>query len=425
MKPVMLPAVLGLAVFGLAPGIAMDGHASGDDIRLTITVTCDIHTDYLDEVITGIDLAAGTIDLGQHAQDCEAVTGYVKAAPPSSVVVAIPDGALFPDCQVTNDCFDPYTITIHEGTTISWHNNDTVPHTVTGMEPHPDGTFDSLMLAGEEFAYTFDTPGTYWYGCSVHPWARGVIVVEPEGGIDATPVSPEVPLHDSMALHQVAELLTQYREDGVDSFQEMTGLHPFREVAGLVVSLADQTVVAHNANPLFVGFHYGHLVESASIPADVILRVAQTQGVWISYPVPNGMGDITSHERGWVRIYDSHAFISSYTVTMRENVQGMVGEIIRLYAVGDITFDTISSFGMQSPEYPFVVDPGTMLVVADGYDSGRVGTMSEIVDAIPLEDGHGVWTEYVSYNPATGMEEPKRSWLVMHDGYLFGSGYHP
>ena len=422
MKPMILSAVLGLAVFGLASGIMMDGHASGDDIRLTITVTCDTHADYLDDIITGIDVTSGVIDLG-HAQDCTVMTEHDRDMESSSTIVTIPDGALFPDCQITNDCFDPYTVTIQQGTAITWVNNDTVPHTVTGVEPHPDGTFNSLVLAGEEFTYAFDTPGTYWYACSVHPWAKGVIVVGSED-IDTTPVVPEVLPRDAMALQQVAELLTQYREDGVDSFQDITGLHPFREVAGLVVSLADTTIVAHNANPLFVGLHYGHLAESASIPVDVILRVAQTQGVWVSYPVPNDMGDVTVYERGWVRIYDDHAFISGYAVTIQENVQGIVGEMIRLYALGDITFDTINSYGMQSQTYPFVVDSDGM-VVADGYDSGRVGTMSEIVDAIPLEDGHGVWTEYVSYNAATGMEEPKRSWLVMHDGYLFGSGYHP
>lgn len=421
MKPMILSAVLGVAVFGLASGIMMDGHASGDDIRLTITVTCDTHADYLDDIITGIDVTSGVIDLG-HAQDCTVMTEHDRDMESSSTIVTIPDGALFPDCQITNDCFDPYTVTIQQGTAITWVNNDTVPHTVTGVEPHPDGTFNSLVLAGEEFTYAFDTPGTYWYACSVHPWAKGVIVVGSED-IDTTPVVPEVLPRDAMALQQVAELLTQYREDGVDSFQDITGLHPFREVAGLVVSLADTTIVAHNANPLFVGLHYGHLAESASIPVDVILRVAQTQGVWVSYPVPNDMGDVTVYERGWVRIYDDHAFISGYAVTIQENVQGIVGEMIRLYALGDITFDTINSYGMQSQTYPFVVDSDGM-VVANGYD-GMVGTMSEVVDVIPLEDGQGVWTEYVSYNPDTGGESLKRSWIVMHEGYLFGAGYHP
>ena len=419
MKSAVLCMVLGLAC--LAYGV--DAHAS-DDVQLTVTVTCDIHADDLDDIISGIDVDSGVIDLG-NAQDCTVMTEHDMHVESSSIMVTIPHGALFPDCQITNDCFDPYMVTIQQGTAVTWVNDDTVPHTVTGVEPHPDGTFNDLVLSGEEFTYTFETPGTYWYACSVHPWAKGVIIVESEDGTDAIPTPPEVPPRDSMALHRVAELLTQYREDGVDSFRDITGLRPLQNVAGLVVSLHDQTIVAHNSNPLFVGLHYGHLVGSASIPADVILRVAQTQGVWVSYPVPNDMGDVTVYERGWVRIYDNHAFIAGYPVTIQENIQGMVSEIIRLYAIGDITFDTINSFGMPHPWYPFVVDSDTMLVAANGHDAGRVGTMSEVAGVIPLEEGYGVWTEYVSYNPETGMESLKRSWVVMYDGYLFGAGYHP
>ncbi len=403
-------------ILGLAILVSLDAYAS-EDVQLTVTVTCDIHPDDLDGIISGID--TGMIDLGPYSQDCTISTRHTGTAEPSSVTVTIPDGALFPDCQITNDCFDPYTVTIPEGTTVSWVNNDAVPHTVTGIEPHPDGTLNSLVSAGGEFAYTFDTPGTYWYACSVHPWAKGVVIVE-SGDVDTTPMELEVQPRDSVALQQVAELITQYREDGAESFQDITGLRPFQEVAGLIVSLYDQTIVAHNSNPLFVGLHYGHLVGSASIPSDVILDVAQTQGVWISYPVSNDMGDITVYERGWVRIYDNHAFISGYPVTIQESVQGIVSEMVRLYALGEMTFDMIDSFHMSSQTYPFVLDMDG-LVVASGH-----GGMLDMLDVIPpLEEGHGVWIEYVPINPDTDEEYLKRSWLVMHDGYVFGSGYYP
>jgi hypothetical protein len=42
-----------------------------------------------------------------------------------------------------------------------------------------------------------------------------------------------------------------------------------------------------------------------------------------------------------------------------------------------------------------------------------------------LNEDEGVWTEYTFLNPATGLESSKHSWVVMHDGYLFGSGYYP
>ena len=38
----------------------------------------------------------------------------------------------------------------------------------------------------------------------------------------------------------------------------------------------------------------------------------------------------------------------------------------------------------------------------------------------------GTWVDYVYKDPATGKEEPKSSWVVRHDGYVFGCGvYRP
>ena len=50
-----------------------------------------------------------------------------------------------------------------------------------------------------------------------------------------------------------------------------------------------------------------------------------------------------------------------------------------------------------------------------GYEHGK-----EIAAA--TEAGH--WVHYLRSNPATGEEEPKHSWVIRHDGLIFGSGYY-
>jgi alcohol dehydrogenase (cytochrome c) len=63
--------------------------------------------------------------------------------------------------------FDPMRIAVPVGTTVSWENQGSTIHTVTAT----DGTFDSGDLAaGDTFSVTFDTPGTYVYSCTPHPW---------------------------------------------------------------------------------------------------------------------------------------------------------------------------------------------------------------------------------------------------------------
>lgn len=434
-------AILGLAVFGLvAPvGAMADGHVSDDVPRLILTVVCTIYSDQLDDAISGIDLATG-INLGQFAQDCKMTTEYVEAtpAPSAAMTVAIPDGALFPGCQVTNDCFVPHTVVVEAGTGVTWTNNDTVLHTVTGDQPHPDGVFDSWLLPGEEFTFTFDTPGTYEYGCTVHPWAMGAVVVESEAGMMAGPAAPEtltVSPNVELAFDHVDELIAQYEEGGADVFEEITELNLDRDVVGFVVSLDSYTVVAHNSNPLFVGFPVEPLLERASIPLDVMLQIiAEEDGVWLSYPLPDTQGNIIGYERGWFKLHDEYVFAARYSVTIEERVQGIVAEMIRVHDLDpSASFDTINSFMSQSPEYPFVLDPATSTVVAHGANADRVGNTSIALTNSTvsldifrsLEDGEGVWTEYTFLNPVTGQDQHKRSWIVMHGGYLFGSGYYP
>ena len=76
--------------------------------------------------------------------------------------------------------FNPQTLRVSVGTTVTWTNMDTVAHSVVSGTPNqPSGLFQSSLLGnGQSFSYTFDTPGTYTYNCGPHPYMTGTIVVE-------------------------------------------------------------------------------------------------------------------------------------------------------------------------------------------------------------------------------------------------------
>ena len=59
--------------------------------------------------------------------------------------------------------FDPKTIEIEAGETVTWTNEDNFTHTV-----QVDGQEDHTVEQGESFSITFDTPGTYHYVCTLH-----------------------------------------------------------------------------------------------------------------------------------------------------------------------------------------------------------------------------------------------------------------
>ena len=65
---------------------------------------------------------------------------------------------------IANFAYSPADVTIKAGGSVTWTNNDSVPHTVTG----PD--FDSGPIAqGATFSHTFPTAGSFEYKCTIHP----------------------------------------------------------------------------------------------------------------------------------------------------------------------------------------------------------------------------------------------------------------
>lgn len=105
------------------------------------------------------------------------LAGCLNNSPPGSRTVNMTD----------NLVFEPETVTIIQGGTVTWENSGSVNHTVTAYEDDiPDdatyfasGGFDSeqaarqeisagLLGPGETFEHTFKVTGTYDYYCIPH-----------------------------------------------------------------------------------------------------------------------------------------------------------------------------------------------------------------------------------------------------------------
>jgi plastocyanin len=59
--------------------------------------------------------------------------------------------------------FDPSTIKVKAGDTVTWTNNDNFTHTVK-----VDGQDDHKVGRGDSVSITFDKPGRYHYVCTLH-----------------------------------------------------------------------------------------------------------------------------------------------------------------------------------------------------------------------------------------------------------------
>jgi plastocyanin len=82
--------------------------------------------------------------------------------------------------SMQNIQFEPADVTINAGETVTWTNDEGVPHDVDGSGPGGDFSSgpEGGMMEGATFRSTFDEPGMYEYVCRVHaPGMAGTVTV--------------------------------------------------------------------------------------------------------------------------------------------------------------------------------------------------------------------------------------------------------
>ncbi|AJW70349.1 cupredoxin domain-containing protein [Nitrosopumilus adriaticus] len=75
----------------------------------------------------------------------------------------------------------PLNLEISKGTTVTWVNDDSVPHNIQSLDTSGKviDWFNSPPLnTGDKFEFAFEESGVYNYYCSFHPWRVGSITVK-------------------------------------------------------------------------------------------------------------------------------------------------------------------------------------------------------------------------------------------------------
>src|SRR3989339_899755 len=76
--------------------------------------------------------------------------------------------------SISNFAFNPATLTVKKGTSVTWTNSDPMAHTITS----DNGAFASSQLSpGQRFYFTFIQAGTFSYYCAIHPSMTATVVV--------------------------------------------------------------------------------------------------------------------------------------------------------------------------------------------------------------------------------------------------------
>jgi plastocyanin len=89
----------------------------------------------------------------------------------SSTTISIPSGAE----ALGPNGFNPNSLTVAAGTTVSWTNTDSVAHTSTS---DASGWNSGTLAPGQRFDVAFPTNGTFHYHCAIHPGMTGTVIVQ-------------------------------------------------------------------------------------------------------------------------------------------------------------------------------------------------------------------------------------------------------
>lgn len=75
--------------------------------------------------------------------------------------------------RISNFAFNPAQLTVKEGDTVIWVNDDSAPHTIKGS-----GFESGTLSKGQSYERKFiETAGEYAYICGIHPSMKGTIIV--------------------------------------------------------------------------------------------------------------------------------------------------------------------------------------------------------------------------------------------------------
>lgn len=106
-------------------------------------------------------------------------TGVVLVTARSPDAAVTPATASVNEVDITDFKYAPAAISVKAGTTITWTNRDSAPHTATsGASPNPDRVFETdIITKGQSKKIKISKRGTFEYYCALHPFMKATVTV--------------------------------------------------------------------------------------------------------------------------------------------------------------------------------------------------------------------------------------------------------
>ncbi|HET7827446.1 MAG TPA: cupredoxin domain-containing protein [Candidatus Saccharimonadales bacterium] len=123
-------------------------------------------------IVAALIVIGGAIALGHKSNNPNSANNTVSNQ--SSQSNAPASGTI----NIVNMLFTPSQITVRQGGTVTWTNNDKTTHTVEDDLANVDGPHSGDIAPGQSYSFRFEKTGSFQYHCRIHPSMRGTIVVK-------------------------------------------------------------------------------------------------------------------------------------------------------------------------------------------------------------------------------------------------------
>ena len=240
----------------------------------------------------------------------------------------------------------------------------------------------------------------------------------------------------------VREAIRRYESDGLDSTAAYYNTRESVDGQWYMFIVDEGGAMVAHANPALVGQPVGDILGPNDYPSGAaVAATADEDGAWFDYTFPNLATGTVETKHSWMVIHDGIMFGSGWyeegpgKTDSPAYTQAFVQQAINLYdAVGFA--ETIRYYNTEESVdgqwYVFMIDEdGTVIAHANPALLGQLASDVLGPNNYPTgaavaasADENGAWFDYTFTNLATGSVETKHSWMVIHDGITFGSGWY-
>ena len=217
----------------------------------------------------------------------------------------------------------------------------------------------------------------------------------------------------------------------------------------LFVLDADYKLIVHPTIPANIGMDIrgplGTDITGKNYSSEFV--TVDEQGKWVDYVYLNPANDFNyERKHSWIVRHENLIFGSgwyerevSFEDDPSTHARALVDRAIARYSAegSDAAIDYYNTpesvdGHVDDQWYVFIVDTDD-LFLSHAPSPSLLGTdLKDVVGSDGFELGKelakatetGRWVEYLWLNPATDTAETKRSWVIRHDGLIFGSGYY-